>query len=533
MFINKLFLSCLFMGSLFAVTSPPMLAMQPITNIFPPQHRFHTHGSNIRFFQSQGGDVKRLFVVWFQGDGERTGNNVQIFGSLKSLAGKSWAVPVQLTAKNIGYPDVNPALYVDTDSKGNNKFYLFWEKIYFHQWAGAVVHLNVATFTNDMRSLKELRWSDPTLTGKNISSEPGVLFPASYWVNVNTQLTNTWPLKQGKFNPSAFKQLPALAAADRQHLYNAAKLQFAMFGNDDDHLFKLNQKKRVAQLHSFSELLKKESKSEGGVESDLMSFLYWVYDTDTAIKMRDTLLNPNSKYYKIGWETRSNPLPVRLRDGTERLLLPLYSDTLHFSLVIYSDDQGASWHRANNPIMSRSGIQPALVQLSSGVIIAYLRNNAGILNLNRALVSSSSDNGLTWTPAVPSSNFRNNNSSLSVTKMTYGKYAGDIALVYNPDDRRNTLEVAISKDDGVTWHKKIVERVNEGGAERFEYPSITRASDGDLYISFTHDLDPAFCSGHKDCQTIGVIRISPVTLLHKILCTGHFSKHLIQASPSS
>ena len=233
---------------------------------------------------------------------------------------------------------------------------------------------------------------------------------------------------------------------------------------------------------------------------------------DASLKMRDTLLNPKSKYYRTGWETRSKPLRITLKNGAERLLLPLYSDLLNFSLVIYSDDHGASWRRANNPIMSRAGIQPALIRLSNGVIVAYMRNNAGILNLNKVLVSSSSDDGLTWTPAMPSLNFRNNNSSLSVTKMTYGKYSGDIALAYNPDDNRNTLEVAISKDDGVTWDKKIVEQANEGGVERFEYPSITQASDGNLYVSFTHDLDPILCSGHHDCQNIGVISISSTAL---------------------
>ena len=374
MFIHKMSLSCL-CACLLAAISPQVLAAQPITDIFPAQSQFHTHGSNIQFFQLPGSNIKQLFTVWFQGDGERAGNNVQIFGALRLLTAHSWTAPVPLTVKDVGYPDVNPALYVGTDSKGNNKFYLFWEKIYFHQWEGAVVHTNVATFTGRIRSLKHLAWSDPGLEGKNITSAPEVLFPSSYWLNVKDQLDNTWPLKQGKFKPFGFKNAPTLTVDDVQRLYNIARLRLAFFTRDDYRAFKLkimnlnegvssDNQKLIAQSNSFRELFNREKKSSEGVRNDLISFMYWIYDMDASLKMRDTLLNPKSKYYRTGWETRSKPLRITLKNGAERLLLPLYSDLLNFSLVIYSDDHGASWRRANNPIMSRAGIQPALIRLS-------------------------------------------------------------------------------------------------------------------------------------------------------------------------
>src|SRR5690606_7045832 len=71
----------------------------------------------------------------------------------------------------------------------------------------------------------------------------------------------------------------------------------------------------------------------------------------------------------FGWMTRIKPLLL----SSGRLLLPVYSDGLNFSLMAYSDDDGLHW-KPSLPVVGRGNIQPALIENSKGEIFAYMRD---------------------------------------------------------------------------------------------------------------------------------------------------------------
>ena len=108
----------------------------------------------------------------------------------------------------------------------------------------------------------------------------------------------------------------------------------------------------------------------------------------------------------------------------------------------------------------------------------------------------------------PGPTFTNSSTSLGMCKLDYGEYKNSIAMIYNPDNNRKILELAISQDNGKTWIKKVLESTSKEGPVKYEYPSITQVPNGDLYISFTHTGEP-----QPDDQTIGIVRISPNKIL--------------------
>ena len=66
--------------------------------MFPYQGE-HTHGSSI--VQLPNGD---LLSAWFQGNGERTADDVRVMGSRQKKGTKTWATPF-LMADTKGIPD--------------------------------------------------------------------------------------------------------------------------------------------------------------------------------------------------------------------------------------------------------------------------------------------------------------------------------------------------------------------------------------------------------------------------------------------
>ena len=177
----------------------------------------------------------------------------------------------------------------------------------------------------------------------------------------------------------------------------------------------------------------------------------------------------------IGWMTRIKPL--LLANG--RLLLPLYSDGFNFSLVAISDDDGDSWH-ASLPIISRGGVQPALVQQKNGTIAAYMRDNGD--DPARVQLSQSTDNGASWTAAIKT-NIPNAGSSVELLALKDGKWA---FIGNDVEDGRYRLSLYFSPDEGRTWPWKTVleNEPKDGGS--FSYPSLIQTVDGLLRITYSY-----------------------------------------------
>jgi predicted neuraminidase len=197
-----------------------------------------------------------------------------------------------------------------------------------------------------------------------------------------------------------------------------------------------------------------------------------------ASRFGDSLIAASKDLSKtgIGWMTRIQPL--RLSNG--RILLPLYSDGFSMSLIAISDDDGGTW-RPSLPIVGRGNVQPALVQMKNGHLVAYMRDNGE--EPNRVQISESSDSGFSWTAAGKSE--IPNTASVELLKLQDSRWAfvGD-----DVDDGRYRLSLYISDDEGKTWKGKwALEQVPKGKGS-FSYPCIIQTADGFLHISYSYSL---------------------------------------------
>ena len=177
---------------------------------------------------------------------------------------------------------------------------------------------------------------------------------------------------------------------------------------------------------------------------------------------------------QTGWMTRIHPITL----PTGRILLPLYSDGYNMGLAAISDDAGKTW-RAGSPIVGYGPIQPTIVRKKDGDLIAYCRDSGSAPN--RALKSTSSDDGETWTPAVDSE-IPNPGSSLEIISLKDGRWVN----IYNDTEKgRHSLALALSDDEGKTWKWK---RHLENGNGSFSYPSIIQAADESLVMTYSYHL---------------------------------------------
>ncbi|HZK96024.1 MAG TPA: sialidase family protein [Prolixibacteraceae bacterium] len=176
----------------------------------------------------------------------------------------------------------------------------------------------------------------------------------------------------------------------------------------------------------------------------------------------------------LGWMTRIHP--ITLESG--RILLPLYSDGLNFSIVAISDDEGKTW-RPSLPIVGRGPIQPALAVKKNGDIVAYMRDSGDAPV--RVHTSISTDNGESW--SVSQKTDIPNEASVELCVLKDGKWAffgNDI------NDGRYQLSLYLSDDEGSTWKWKDLIEYEPDHKGSFSYPCLIQTSDGLLNISYSY-----------------------------------------------
>jgi predicted neuraminidase len=178
----------------------------------------------------------------------------------------------------------------------------------------------------------------------------------------------------------------------------------------------------------------------------------------------------------IGWMTRIHP--ITLESG--KILLPLYSDGLNFSMIAISDDDGTTW-RPSLPIVGRGPIQPALAVKKDGTIVAYMRDSGDAPN--RVHTSISTDNGESWSLSgktdIP------NEASVEICVLKDGKW---VFLGNDINDGRYQLSLYISDDEGLTWKWKELVEYEPGKKGNFSYPCLIQTNDGLLNISYSYSL---------------------------------------------
>jgi predicted neuraminidase len=112
-------------------TDAPFLKSE---QIFPLEH-WHNHASCI--VETPEGD---LLVAWFHGSGEREADDVVVQGARRRKGSATWSQPF-LMADAPGFPDSNPALFIDPEQR----LWMFWPVIMANQFESSLMMYKRAT----------------------------------------------------------------------------------------------------------------------------------------------------------------------------------------------------------------------------------------------------------------------------------------------------------------------------------------------------------------------------------------------------
>src|SRR5579875_289495 len=148
--------------------------------------------------------------------------------------------------------------------------------------------------------------------------------------------------------------------------------------------------------------------------------------------------------------------PIVLKDGD--YLLPIYHETGHdtenvgpdsTSLFMRFNPAKRTWTRMGAIRSPRGNIQPAVVQLDDGRLIAYCRRGGDYdpKTIGYIVRSESRDGGRTWAEGRDSA-FPNPNAAVEFLRLQSGR----LLLIFNDSmNRRTPLTAALSSDQDRTW----------------------------------------------------------------------------------
>jgi predicted neuraminidase len=124
------------MHTLWTLTVAALLAADPRhqAELIFPLHDQHNHAPGIA--ELPDGE---LLVSWYRGSGERSADDVSVYGARLKPGQQEWSVPF-LMADTPGFPDCNTALHVD-ESGG---VWLFWPVIIANTWESCLTHYKYA-----------------------------------------------------------------------------------------------------------------------------------------------------------------------------------------------------------------------------------------------------------------------------------------------------------------------------------------------------------------------------------------------------
>ncbi len=208
----------------------------------------------------------------------------------------------------------------------------------------------------------------------------------------------------------------------------------------------------------------------------------WVADGRMPQEAIDRMKTRIEEAYKnplierLGWMPRNHPLV--LSDGA--VLLPLSNENFSVACMAITRDGGATW-TISNPVPEVGLIQPSVVELKDGSLLAFFRNSHPAKKIVR---SESKDGGMTWSE-VTLTDLVHPGAGIEAAALQNGH----LAMVYNDveESPRDQLAISISDDNGKTW--KWTRHLENVPDERFDYPSIVQDPDGTIHVTYSYKLE--------------------------------------------
>src|SRR5262245_37140917 len=126
-----LWLSLVALGADPANVGPPRYSAELVF----PLHDKHNHAPGVAELPSG-----ELFVTWYRGSGERSADDVAVYGSRLKKEAKQWDEPF-LIADTPGFPDCNTALFLDRQQR----LWLFYPTIIANTWESCLTNFKAAS----------------------------------------------------------------------------------------------------------------------------------------------------------------------------------------------------------------------------------------------------------------------------------------------------------------------------------------------------------------------------------------------------
>lgn len=450
--ISFLLLLCVFQLDSFAlkpenttISTKDSLILQ---NIFPFQEQ-HCHGSTIVELPNRD-----LLCAWFQGSGERTSDDVAILGSRYNHKTKKWDNPFVM-ADVPGFPDINPVLFIDR----NSKLWLTWYTVMAYQWSTSILKYRISNNYQQKNGAPEWKWQDMIPIKADGSPTTGI----------------------GENDP--FVKI-LVKKFDEYYQYLVRQGIISSSGKSN---ISGTEWEKVRKF--YTDLAKGTNLVSDGSEIN-----------EHGEQIRKKLGYPLMR--RIGWQTRNKPLLIG-----KKILLPLYSDGLNLSLVAITEDEGNTWS-FSEPILGGGAIQPTLALQKDGDIAMLMRDNGPAPK--RLMKSISKDNGLTWSSVVDTE-IPNPGTAADILVLKSGNWA----LVMNDlEEGRHRLSVWMSTDEGKSWpYRRIIVNGKADSAVRGHYPAIIQGKDGLIHLSYTNQI--AGKTGGPDLKNIVHASFSEMWLMHK------------------
>ena len=178
--------------------------------------------------------------------------------------------------------------------------------------------------------------------------------------------------------------------------------------------------------------------------------------------------------------------PIVLHDGD--YLLPIYHETGNdpevvgaesTSLFLRYQKASGQWKQTGAIRSKKGNIQPAVVEVSPGRLIAYSRRGGGYGPTTDGWMvrAESTDGGWTWSEGRDST-FQNPNAAVDFLKLA----SGNLLLVFNDSmTKRTPLVAALSTDGDATYARR---NIAEGPGD-FAYPIVLQGADGRIHAVYT------------------------------------------------